>query len=358
MNGDDDAVFDVTVKIQKERIRLKLLDRDDVPVVERRLIQADGVVVTVAMPVHDVGQLQRFVDTDPYRAELQGHLATLVQRYVARVESGAGVTTGRKARRDPRPSLKRRQKGGDELGLFGRLDALATARSEGQLYARVHALLEQFEIPVEQFIFAGFRLTGESRVPAAYRYFGACDPQWLQLYMQRRWYMIDPFYSWAMAGSSPMPGSQLVLHTSGQRDFYARLQASGFDSCLVAPARMAQGKLFGVFIAGNAMPTEAGERALLRYRQVFRALAAELLDWSAKNLARKAIAALGLTDREIAVLNLLARGQAAPEIAMELGVSANRVYKEFYPELTFKMQVDHISKALAMALELGMVFSL
>ena len=67
-----------------------------------------------------------------------------------------------------------------------------------------------------------------------------------------------------------------------------------------------------------------------------------------------ALKSLGVTEREVAVLDLLAAGQSNKEIARSLGVSPNTV-KSHILHLFEKLQVERRTQAIAKARELRLV---
>lgn len=68
----------------------------------------------------------------------------------------------------------------------------------------------------------------------------------------------------------------------------------------------------------------------------------------------KALAALGVSDREYAVLKLLATGRSNKEIARELGISPNTV-KTHVANLYAKLSVSKRTEAVYAARQLGLI---
>ena len=68
----------------------------------------------------------------------------------------------------------------------------------------------------------------------------------------------------------------------------------------------------------------------------------------------KALAALGVSDREYAVLQLLATGRSNKEIARELGISPNTV-KTHVANLYAKLSVSKRTEAVHAARQLGLI---
>jgi DNA-binding CsgD family transcriptional regulator len=241
------------------------------------------------------------------------------------------------------------------LDLLAGIDQVANARSDGEIDTLMRRLFARLDTDVGQFIFISLTMSPHGDGPSDYRYFGACNPSWLQLYVQRRWYMNDPFIAYALAETAPVEGRQIVLRSDGQRDFFERFRQYGFKSSLVTPARTARGNHVGILLVGSAVePENGGEIALMTYRQIFRALAGELIEWRARGVGQEAAASFGLTVEEVRVLAMLSRGSSAPDIALALNITVNRVYKKIYPDLTQKMRVTHITEATNMAIALGL----
>lgn len=130
--------------------------------------------------------------------------------------------------------------------------------------------------------------------------------------------------------------------------------------------------LYAVLLAGGAFALQ-----WLQYEYVVRAFAPQIAFglvvagflglgvWAGMRLmprphgsgfARNAAAlkALGVTDREVAVLDLLAAGQSNKEIARSLGVSPNTV-KSHILHLFEKLEVERRTQAIAKARELRLV---
>jgi hypothetical protein len=81
--GHSQVLLDVTVQVQRERVNLRLLNHDGVLVVERKLIQPDGVSVTLAVPFRNEADLYDFATADPYYDYLKSRYDVLRERYTA-----------------------------------------------------------------------------------------------------------------------------------------------------------------------------------------------------------------------------------------------------------------------------------
>jgi hypothetical protein len=88
------------------------------------------------------------------------------------------------------------------------------------------------------------------------------------------------------------------------------------------PAHHPGAHRFGALYAANShLPSENGEEPLRKNRLIFQLLAAELLNWYARQEKALALKNSGLTTLDLQILNAIARGQRLDSIAEDLDIS-------------------------------------
>jgi Autoinducer binding domain len=96
----------------------------------------------------------------------------------------------------------------------------------------------------------------------------------------------------------------------------------GMGSWIVMPAHHPAAHRFGAFYAANNhLPSENGEEPLRKNRLIFQLLAAELLNWYARQEKALALKNSGLTTLDLQILNAIARGEPLESIAEGQGIS-------------------------------------
>ncbi|WP_420213480.1 autoinducer binding domain-containing protein (plasmid) [Burkholderia aenigmatica] len=181
-----------------------------------------------------------------------------------------------------------------------------------------------------------------------------CDEYWLKSYLERKWFVTDPGLSYARRASSPVGATTIPYETDGQRILRQHDIAYGFRSKLIVPAHLPVAGRVGVLYLGRDDDTWEGEPALVANKLFFRMLAIELLDWFHAQMRRDMTVAIGLTERDTSILNLLRRGFSASHIASELNLSKPTIYS-YFRQLNQKFCVNHITRVVEQATHLGLL---
>ncbi|UDF05681.1 LuxR family transcriptional regulator [Asticcacaulis sp. AND118] len=109
-----------------------------------------------------------------------------------------------------------------------------------------------------------------------------------------------------------------------------------------------QGELYGAATFARARPFSAAERQLLKW------VASRLHAAMQAPVLTRFNAQIGLTDKELACLELASRGHSSSEIASRLALSAETV-DTYFKSLSRKMQVRNRTQAVADALRIGLI---
>ncbi|WP_131799878.1 LuxR C-terminal-related transcriptional regulator [Paraburkholderia ginsengiterrae] len=331
-----DIKLDETAWAGKERLRLALMANASAEVIERQLVQPDGMCITIATRIRSEADLSEAFGSDPQRNALRVAYQRAQECHDRLQRDDSGT-------RDVPPPA----------GLNG-LDAIRATRSEPTLACLATAVLSRRNLAPVKYIFASYQLSGrEQGISWCYFMSEGCFSL-LQQFVQRRWYMNDVFLEYARAHSAPSFSDQIEIRSAGQRQAFEAFAAAGFAAGVVWPARTA-GESFVAYLLVAGTGDADGRLQLMKKRHAFRVLAAELVEWRAEARARSATDEYRLTPRDLEVLRMLNRGMAAAPIAEALALSANQVHRRIYPELVQKLRVRHISAAAAAARNLGVL---
>jgi DNA-binding CsgD family transcriptional regulator len=331
-----DIKLDETAWAGKERLRLALMANGGAELIERQLVQPDGMCITIATRIHSRADLAEAFESDPHRHALR-------VAYQHAQECHDRLQRDDSEARDATPSA----------ALNG-LDAIRATRSEPTLACLAAAVLSRRKRSPVKYIFASYQLSGrEQGISWCYFMSDGCFSL-LQQFVQRRWYMNDVFLEYARAHSAPVFSDQIEIRSAGQRQAFEAFAKAGFAAGVVWPARTA-GESFVAYLLVAGTGDAEGRLQLMKRRHAFRVLAAELVEWRADARARSATDEYRLTPRDLEVLRMLSRGMAAAPIAEALELSANQVHRRIYPELVQKLRVRHISEAAAAARNLGVL---
>jgi len=210
-----------------------------------------------------------------------------------------------------------------------------------------------------QYIFSLIVLDDKSGDAIEHRYLVGCDPAWLNKYIDRVWYMNDPLLEYAKRNVTPALSSRLDLY-SDDHWLPTEAKAHGFRNNLVCPVHVrgnhgGTNSLVAMLQASNGESTEIGEGVLWRNRPMLRALTCELLDWHLAGQRQQATSEFGLDDQELDVLRRLRGGGTAKNVAEAMGLSVKTVYATVYPKVNKKMGATHITNAVAMAVNSGLI---
>jgi len=336
------VVFEGGEQIGRDRVTLRLRCYSGAKfVLERQLVRVDGVTLTQVFTVENEAALHDFATADPYGDTLRATYQSIRQSYL--VERDAG-TTYRIANKST-------------VDIAGEINRIEHCQNEAELMAVAHAVTSA--LGATQYIFSRLILDDKSGDVIEYRYLVGCDPAWLNKYIDRVWYMNDPSLEYAKRNVTPALSSQLDLYSDGHW-LPTEAAAHGFRNNLVCPVhvRANHGRtnsLVAILQASNGESKEAGEGVLWVNRLMLRALASELLDWHLTGQRQQATSEFGLDEQDLDVLRRLRSGGTAKNIAEALDLSVKTVYASVYPKVNKKMGASHITNAVAMAVNCGLI---
>lgn len=332
----EEIVYEGVDRVGRDEVTLRLRrGGGEFFTLERRLVRAGGVTVTQVFPVGSGSALHDFASADPYGGSLQGSYMALRQRYLSE--------------RGRRTAVQRSVTPGDFLDQIG---AMEHCRHEAELLPIAQTVTRA--LGAEQYIFSWLVLDEKSGDVTEHRYLVGCDPAWLNKYIDHVWYMNDPLLEYAKRNATPVLSSRLDLY-SDSHWLATEAAAHGFRNNLVCPVHAGTNSLLVMLQASNAEPREVGEGILWRNRRLLRVLASELLDWRLAGLRQQATSQFDLSEQEVKVLRMVHGGGTASNVAAVLDVSVKTVYGVVYPRINDKMGTSHINKAVATAVNCGLV---
>ncbi len=227
-------------------------------------------------------------------------------------------------------------------------EGIINATDEFELVPRVKEAINSRG--AEWFVFVSLHPSDQSMNRSTHRFLIGCQPEWCQLYNANRWYLTDPCLDYARSNTLPILGSDLPVHTPGQKKMLEAGAENGFRSAFVVPAHASGKGRIGVLYLGSSDETSVGESKLREGRSFFRLLALELLDWSSSAVREEAIGKCGLTEQDVSLVSYVRSGFKANEIADELKVSPTTVYRQFQ-NINRKIGVSNIFAAVKFAEE-------
>jgi Response regulator containing a CheY-like receiver domain and an HTH DNA-binding domain len=331
-----DLEFVETAWAGKERLRLSLMAAADAQLIERQLVQPDGMCITISTRIRSLDDLTEAFTSDPHRDVL-------------------GAAYRRAFERHERLLGERIETRGQTLQMgVAHIDSIRATRSEPTLAHLVSAVLaERGQLPAK-YIFASYQLSNREQGISWCHFMSEGCFSLLQKFVQRRWYMNDLFLEYARSNSAPSPSDQIEIRSPGQRKAFDAFAEAGFATGVISPARTAGESFVAYLLVAGVNGTGSGN-LMLRRRHTLRVLAAELVEWRAEARARSATDEYKLSARDIEVLQMLSRGMAAAPIAQALKLSANQVHRRIYPEIVEKLRIRHISEAAKAARDLGVL---
>ena len=202
-------------------------------------------------------------------------------------------------------------------------------------------------------VFASF--TKEDEDHESYRYSVACDASWCALYVEQRWFAIDPFLIYAQRHSEPAVGDEIPLRTAGQRQFRQQARAAGFNSIAIVPCHTAAGRSrMGVLYLTSEDPDYFTRETIVPAKIFLRSIAAELLEWWSQKIRSELLHKLNLRSDELDLLRLAHQGFKSKEIAPLLGIKPATIDQRF-ARLALKLNVPSRSMAAKLAYESGLL---
>ncbi|KWT93420.1 Autoinducer binding domain protein [Variovorax sp. WDL1] len=143
----------------------------------------------------------------------------------------------------------------------------------------------------------------------SYRYNVACAASLCNLYVEQRWFAIDPFLIYAQQHTEPTVGDEIPLRTQGQRLFRLRAREAGFNSIAVVPCHTAAGRSrMGVLYLTIEDLDYFTIETIALAKMCLRSIAAELLEWWSRKIRGELLRNLSIRDDELRLLRLAHQG--------------------------------------------------
>ena len=326
-----------TLSIGREIIELRarqgqagvLLERESRSQSRRR----GDVPVTQVLLANDAN-LRSFMRGEPYQDVVQPTLSHLVQS----AQTPTVADTGSPGVGDPLEAIRLLAHAQDESALIGQMTAIV----------RSHGANTAFFVLTEQ------ARDGEQQ---SHRILAGSDTEATQLYVAKKWYATDPCLLHAGRSHLPFFSSDVGLleNLSGSwREMGEAARHFGMGSWIVMPAHHPGGRRFGaLYAANNHLPSENGEEPLRKNRLIFQLLAAELLNWYARQEKALALKNSGLTTLDLQILNAIARGERLESIAEGLSISLYALRRQHVRSINAKLRTKTIADAARSASEQG-----
>lgn len=206
----------------------------------------------------------------------------------------------------------------------------------------------------QYFVFGTFFRSGERE---HYRYIFGCAPEWCYLYIQNKWYAIDPLIEYVLKNSSPILASDIPITSHGQQRMMAAASEHGFRSGIVVPVHSASSTWIGLLHLGTGEGSDHAQRSFDAHRNLMRAFGLELLEWFDCRLHDNSVSDLDLDKLDLKLLCKAQEHVSAAEAARELGITL-ALAESRYRRLYRKLDVPAKRHAVDKAIELGLIRSL
>jgi DNA-binding CsgD family transcriptional regulator len=188
----------------------------------------------------------------------------------------------------------------------------------------------------------------------SYRYIVACAASWCNLYVEQRWFAIDPFLIYAQHHTEPAVGDEIPLRTEGQRQFRQRARETGFNSIAIVPCHTAAGRSrMGVLYLTSEDPDYFTRQTIAPAKMCLRSIAAELLEWWSQKIRRDLLHNLSLREDELKLLRLAHQGFGSKEIARLFDTRPATIDQRF-ARLSLRLNVPTRAMAAKLAYESGL----
>lgn len=189
----------------------------------------------------------------------------------------------------------------------------------------------------------------------SFRFLLACEAVWCHEYQRRAWYSHDPWLQYALSHSEPIVASAIPLCSTKQRDLADLAHQFGFASALIIPAPAAASvSRVGVLCLGSRLEGYFEADDLGPLRVAARALSMELHEWWIGRLKHELVIKAGVTDEDLALLQLERTGHGTKAIASSLNTTAAAVNSRFQ-RLNQRLGVPNRKSAATLAAEYGLI---
>jgi DNA-binding CsgD family transcriptional regulator len=189
----------------------------------------------------------------------------------------------------------------------------------------------------------------------SFRFLLACDAVWCHEYQRRSWYSHDPWLQYALSHSEPVVASAVPLRSAKQRELADLAHHFGFASALIIPAPAAASvSRVGVLCLGSQMKGYFEADDLGPLRVAARALSMELHEWWIDRLKHELVVKAGVSDEDLAILQLERTGHGTKAIASALNTTPAAVNSRFQ-RLNQRLGVPNRKSAATLAAEYGLI---
>ncbi|MCX4164984.1 MULTISPECIES: autoinducer binding domain-containing protein [Paraburkholderia] len=199
----------------------------------------------------------------------------------------------------------------------------------------------------------------QTRQPRTYRVLASGDNGFLQMFVEKRWFAIDPFLTHAAASNTPIYSSSIGLLdnlTGSWRDMGVTARGCGLCSWAGFPTHRPGTNDFGMFyITSPTLPADGGERPFQENTVFLRGLGAEIFDWQLAARRAQDLNDRNFNARDLRVLKAVASGNTAKDIASALDISERDVLKRVFPEVVAKARTRNVRDAARYAAERGLL---
>jgi len=313
-------------------------------VCERSLEQRDGSTHTQVFPFDALEALKGYFLSDPcysaFRASAS-HAMRLVESDMRRHEGRTQLPGGDLQRDSSRPIESLDAADGATCAIQG-------CRNEVDLVRSLRRLVRFFGM--EAFVFLGRDRDSAQR--EHFRYLIGCPATWCQLYVERKWFMIDPYLHYAMRNSAPILRSTVIPESRGQAEMLSAAAVNGFKSGIALPTHNGSASRLGLLVLGSSRPSTETDAQTIAARNHLRAIAMETFEWWDARLYTELVGSGRLDKVDLIVLEMERDGRTAEDIADALGLTESSVHNRFR-KINAKLGVHRKRDAVLRAIEIG-----
>lgn len=307
------------------------------------LTRSDGALFRHVTGISSEAELIEFSTLDPYAERLRNDYDVILEKYAtasAPIEDAGNSSLN------------------DQVGeLIEAIEKVSVCTTESELIDAVRRLA--IALGCDRFIYQWicFGARSESPADAVETHYFSSSPVGLPEYIDRAWYMNDPYVQHAWEDARPMVIAAAQIQPNHW--LIAEERRHGFGKGIVMPCHRFRGdgtKLVGLLhlCIAEARSQEEGERELWHRRSLILILCYELMEWRVERIRQRALVDFRLTEEEVRVLQIIKMGGNARIVATELGVALNKVNKTIYRRIKLKMGVKTISEAVGKASSVGL----
>jgi DNA-binding CsgD family transcriptional regulator len=161
-------------------------------------------------------------------------------------------------------------------------------------------------------------------------FLGNVPAEWLQMYAGRYWYLSDACLQYAAHRTSPIRISELVAETEGQRVILATSAAMGLAEGILVPCYSSSPAIAGALKFWYDQPGALDPALLSNHQTMLRALATAILDRQLVTVQQELHERGRLTERDLEILRLGAKGLSSGEIGELLDAKPRSIDRAFH----------------------------